>query len=107
MPQVTVRRALLLLTAVAVASLAVSAPAEWFSRSNGGIMGTLIVVELRSDDAAQSNAAIDAVMAEMVRIDRDMSTYKPDSEVSRVNDSAAKGPMAISRELFDLLTTSL
>jgi len=36
-----------------------------------------------------------------------MSTYKPDSEVSRVNDNAAKAPMVISPELFDLLTTAL
>ena len=70
-------------------------------------MGTRIVVELWADDATQANAAIDAVMAEMVNIDNDMSTYKPDSEVSRVNANAAKAPMVISPELFDLLTTAL
>jgi thiamine biosynthesis lipoprotein len=84
-----------------------AAHAEWFDRTNDGIMGTRIVVELWSDDAAAANKAIDAVMAEMERIDRDMSTYKPDSEVSRVNDDAAKAPMVISPELFDLLTTAL
>ncbi len=36
-----------------------------------------------------------------------MSTYKPDSEVSRVNANAAKAPMVISKELFGLLTTAL
>ena len=70
-------------------------------------MGTRIVVELWADDAAQANAAIDAVMAEMATIDDGMSTYKPDSEVSRVNANAAKAPMKISPELFDLLTTAL
>jgi thiamine biosynthesis lipoprotein len=35
-----------------------------------------------------------------------MSTYKPTSEVSQVNDKAANGPMHISKELFDLLTTA-
>jgi thiamine biosynthesis lipoprotein len=59
------------------------------------------------DDATQANAAIDAVMAEMVNIDNNMSTYKPESEVSRVNAGAAKAPMPISQELFDLLTTAL
>jgi thiamine biosynthesis lipoprotein len=36
-----------------------------------------------------------------------MSTYKPSSEVSRVNAEAAKHPVPISRELFDLLATSV
>src|SRR5512139_454083 len=81
------------------------AHAEWFDRTNDGIMGTRIVVELWSDDGLAANKAIDAVMAEMQRIDRDMSTYKPDSEVSRVNADAAKAPMVISPELFDLLST--
>jgi len=35
-----------------------------------------------------------------------MSTYKPTSEVSQVNAKAADGPMPISKELFDLLTTA-
>ena len=55
----------------------------------------------------RASAAIDAVMAEMRHIDGDMSTYKPDSEISRVNAQAASGPVKISKELFDLLSTSL
>jgi thiamine biosynthesis lipoprotein len=46
-------------------------------------------------------------MAEMNRIDASMSTYKPTSEVSRVNAGAARAPMRISRELFDLLRTAV
>jgi len=91
----------------AASLLASTAQAEWFNRVNDGIMGTRIVVELWSDDAASANKAIDAVMAEMMAIDRDMSTYKPDSEVSRVNRDAAKAPMLISPALFGLLTTAL
>lgn len=89
------------------AMLVMPARAEWVERVNNGLMGTRIFVELWSDDAAQGNAAIDAVMAEMVNIDNSMSTYKPESEVSRVNANAAKAPMVISKELFDLLTTAL
>src|SRR5262245_17857505 len=86
---------------------AASARAEWLSRTVDGIMGTRIVVELWAGDKATGEQAIDAVIAEMERIDRDMSTYKSDSEVSRVNAQAAKGPMKISPELFELLTTAL
>ena len=95
----------LLLIAFALACL--PAHAEWQRRIEDGIMGTRIVVELWSDDATLGKQAIDAVIAEMQRIDRDMSTYKPDSEVSRVNAQAAQAPVKISDELFQLLSTAL
>jgi thiamine biosynthesis lipoprotein len=81
--------------------------AEWVSRTEDGIMGTRIVVELWANSTAEGSAAIDAVLADMRRIDDAMSTYKPTSEVSRVNAEAAKHPVAVSDELFDLLSTAL
>jgi thiamine biosynthesis lipoprotein len=72
-----------------------------------GIMGTRIFVELWAEDPAEGEAAIDAVMDEMRHIDDSMSTYKPTSEVSRVNALAARRPVRISKELFGLLATAL
>ena len=43
----------------------------------------------------------------MRRIDDAMSTYKPTSELSRVNARAAQAPVKISPELFDLFKTAL
>lgn len=83
------------------------AQAEWVERVNDGIMGTRIAVELWADDRTKGDAAIDAVMQEMRRVDEAMSTYKPTSELSIVNKSAADGPVKIGSELFDLLTTAL
>lgn len=80
--------------------------AEWFKRAEDGIMGTRIAVELWSENAGAGNGAIDAVLAEMRRIDAAMSTYKSDSEVSKVNAEAAAHPVRISKELFDLLATA-
>ncbi len=79
--------------------------AEWLSREEA-IMGTRCAVELWSEDRAAGEAAIEAVLAEMRRIDAAMSTYKPDSEVSRVNTSAGRGPVPISTELFSLIETA-
>jgi thiamine biosynthesis lipoprotein len=97
-------------TACAVLSLVLcgvgTARAEWIRRVTDGIMGTRITVELWAEDAAKGNQAIDAVLDEMRHIDETMSTYKPTSEVSQVNAKAADGPMHISKELFDLLTTA-
>jgi FAD:protein FMN transferase len=88
------------------ACVASPAHAEWVRRVTDGIMGTRITVELWADDKGKAEQAIDAVLDEMRHIDESMSTYKPTSEVSQVNANAAAGPMPISKELFDLLTTA-
>ena len=95
--------ALLLMSMLAAAP----AHAQWLSRTVDGIMGTRIYVEIWADDQAKGEAAIDAVMDEMRHIDDTMSTYKPSSEVSRVNALAARQPVPISLELFKLLGTAL
>ena len=82
------------------------AHAEWVNRITDGIMGTRITVELWSEEKDKTEQAIDAVLQEMRHIDDSMSTYKPTSEVSLVNAKAADGPMRISKELFQLLTTA-
>jgi thiamine biosynthesis lipoprotein len=100
---------LLHVLAFVTAAMLLSAPvqARWLNRTVDGIMGTRIYVELWSDDDAKAESAIDSVMDEMRHIDDSMSTYKDTSEVSKVNAQAAAGPVPISAELFDLLTTAL
>jgi FAD:protein FMN transferase len=82
-----------------------SVQAEWLYREEA-IMGTRCAVELWATDRAEGDAAIEAVLADMRRIDALMSTYKPDSEVSRVNAGAGKAPVPVSAELFALLETA-
>jgi thiamine biosynthesis lipoprotein len=83
-----------------------SVNAGWIARDEA-IMGTAIRVELWCDDRAAGDAAIDAVIDEMHRIDRAMSPYKADSELSRLNREAALAPVAVSPELFDLVARSI
>lgn len=90
-------------------SLPISAPlayAQWLTGEEA-IMGTAIRVELWADDKVAGEAAIAAVMAEMHRIDRAMSPYKPESELSRINREAADHPVPISQEMFNLLSRSI
>ena len=70
-------------------------------------MGTAINVELWHADAVRGRELIQAVMDEMHRIDELMSTYKPDSELSRVNAGAVTAPVAVSSELFRLIRRAL
>jgi thiamine biosynthesis lipoprotein len=84
-------------------------PAEvpgWFAREEA-IMGTAIRVELWCEGRFEAKAAMDAVMAEMHRIDRVMSPHKPGSELSRINLRAASAAVVLSDEMFRLVKRSL
>ena len=80
--------------------------ADWYKEERA-IMGTSILAEVWSSDAAQAQKGIAAVMQEMHRIDELMSPYKEDSELSLVNREAAEHPVKISRELLNLIERSL
>jgi len=83
-----------------------AAHAEWVYRDDS-IMGTRVAVEVWAPDRLSGEVAINAVFSDMRRIDMLMSTYKPESEISRVNRDAARAPVRVSAELFSLIQTSI
>ncbi len=83
-----------------------TARAEWHEREEA-IMGTRIAVEVWHEDAAEAEACIAAVIAEMHRIDALMSTYKPESQLSRVNREATSAPVKVDPELARLIARAL
>ena len=91
---------------LALASLSSPAWAVWREKTEA-IMGTRIYVEVWADDAVHGDAAIEAVMADMRRIDELMSHYKPESQLSQINARAAQEPVQVDPELFDLIKRSL
>lgn len=94
------------LAAAALVCFTGSAHAEWFERIDQA-MGTEVSVQFWADDAAEANAATDAIMAEMRRIDTQFSPYKPDSQLSVLNRTAGQTPVAVSDELAFLIARSL
>ena len=64
------------------------------------MMGTEVSVYLWSDDPEAGRLALDEVFHEAARIDRLMSTYRDDSEISKINREAADRPVAAGDELF-------
>ena len=84
---------------------AVPVHADWMERTEA-IMGTRCYVELWADDPLKGNDAIDAVMAELRRIDNLMSHYKPESQLSQINQYANERPVQVDKELFDLIKLS-
>lgn len=87
-------------------SLSTSVQAEWF-KADRAIMGTAIHVELWHTDKIIAEKNILRVFTEMRRIDTLMSPFKKDSELSLINERAAKHPVKISSELLNLIQKSL
>ncbi|EDM47789.1 FAD:protein FMN transferase [Marinobacter algicola] len=83
-------------------TVAMPARAEWV-RVSGTAMTTAIEMEFWSEDPAVASEAGDAVLALFDRIDHQMSRYREDSELSRVNREAADGPVEVSDSLFTVL----
>jgi thiamine biosynthesis lipoprotein len=91
-------------TLLAVTSL--PARAEWYQREEA-IMGTRVAVELWSEDAALAERAMAAVIEEMRLTDELMSTYKPESELSRVNAEAADHPVTVDPRITEVVAQAL
>ena len=66
-------------------------------------MGSTFSVVIYGDDRIRMEAAADAALDEVRRLDELLSNYKPESELSQVNKTAAAKPMRVSPELFRLL----
>lgn len=70
---------------------------------HGKAMGTTISLYFWTDDEAKAAKAAEAVFAELKRIDLLMTTWTPDSEVSRINAAAGDKPVAVGAETFAVI----
>ncbi len=67
------------------------------------IMGTDITITVVAPSAEEGEAAIDAGMAELRRLDAMMSLYKDESEITKVNLAAGKSPVKVSPEMIEIV----
>lgn len=84
--------------------LAMTGPAraEWFQYSDTA-MTTPIELEFWAETEAAANRVAEEVLAVFHEVDRHMSRYRDDSELSRVNRLASTGPVAVSDGLMRVL----
>lgn len=82
------------------------AHAQWH-QGTADIMGTRVSVELWHRDGIFAEEAIAAVMADMRAVDRAFSPMIGDSELSRLNATAAAGAVSVSDDLYALIDKSL
>lgn len=71
------------------------------------IMGSAYRVAAYGENIATLASAVGAAFEEARRIDQLLSNYKDESELSRINRSAADGPVDVSGEMADLIQRCL
>lgn len=92
----------LFFTPLLILSINNIATAQTLTRSRY-LMGTLFEATVTSTGDA---SAADAAFGEVARLESVLSTYIQDSEVSRLNRAAGKGPVAVSADLWNILMAS-
>ncbi|MDH4327898.1 MAG: FAD:protein FMN transferase, partial [Nitrospira sp.] len=70
-------------------------------------MGTLVTITAAASDQAVSHKAIQAGFDEVKRLEQLLSTWIPESELSRVNAEAGRRPVTVSRDTMDLVARSM
>ena len=71
------------------------------------VMGTFARIRLVCKSEQQGQEALSVARRTIDHIDKLMSTYRDDSELSEVNRKAGKKPVRVSLETYDLLETAL
>jgi thiamine biosynthesis lipoprotein len=70
-------------------------------------MGTNVTVWLWTADERGAAQAAEAVFAEMKRLDQEMTTWDPTSEVSQINAAAGRKPVKVSAETFAVIQRAI
>ena len=78
------------------------AKAEWYRYSDTA-MTTPIHLEFWAEDQAKADRTAESVLAVFHHVDRTMSRYRADSELSKVNREAANQAVPVSSDLFNVL----
>lgn len=71
------------------------------------LMGTMVEFTLAGGDRESFDAAAEAGFREISRLERLLSSYDPESDVSRVNAAAGEGPVEVSPEVAEVVSTAL
>lgn len=77
-------------------------PIESIEVSRPGL-GTWVRIVARDHDGARATRAVEQAFAAIGRVDEQMSIHRPESQVSRVNAMAGRGPVAVESAVLDVV----
>ena len=92
----------LLAASFLAAAPAPAAAALVHRRVDTGVMGTSLQIDVYGEDAAALDAALEAAVAELERVEDLMTTWRP-SPLTRLNDAAGSGPVPAPLELAQIV----
>lgn len=67
-------------------------------RGERRLMGTVVMITVADRDEAVAKPAMDEAFADIARLERLVSEWDPNSEVSAINNNAGKAPVKVSAE---------
>jgi len=110
-PTVRLLTFVLCLTALAAGGQTVSKPQSTTTTlklytTTHPAMGTTFTLYLYSGDATEAAAISDEVFDQIDASEQELSNYRDSSELSRINQNAAAGPVTTDAETMDFLTQS-
>lgn len=71
------------------------------------ILDDYITITAYGEDQHGVEEAVDAAFQEISEVQDLADRYDPESEISRVNDAAAAGPVVVSEELWEMIATGM
>ncbi len=71
------------------------------------LMGTIVEITVAARDERAADEAINAAFKEIGRLEDIMSTYKPESDISKVNSAAGLHPVKVHKDLILAVKKSL
>ncbi len=71
------------------------------------VLDDMVSITAYGKNQSQVEDAVDAAFQEIFRVEEIADRYDPESEIARVNVEAAKGPVAVSEELWEMIVTGL
>jgi thiamine biosynthesis lipoprotein len=100
-------RLLPLLAVAAVAFCNSSCGGEEAVTKSSFVMGTRVTVSIYGVEEKKAEEIAGEAIHELHRLEQIMSTWNPESEISRLNSSAGKERISLSPEIMDLLDISI
>ena len=73
------------------------------ARRSQPLLGTFVTITAYGAERARVNDAISGAFAEVRRVDSLMSLHRTDSELTRLNNTADREPVVVSRDLFHVI----
>ncbi len=71
------------------------------------VMGTIAKITAIAQNPQTARSSIEAAFQQLSQVDKCMSTYDANSQISRVNRLACRKPVRVSKELFEVLQKSI